>query len=193
MVDKGELRALPKVELHRHLDGSVRVKTIWDLAKKAGLDTGAQTLEELQETAVIREPVKTLAEALARFETQRKVLFSFDAISRVTRENIEDAFRDGVKLLELRFAPAFIAQGSALSNDEIIGGVLEGVMKGMEAHPLEVGLIGILPRGVALSVNERALADLLRWKDGETAGAERICGLDIAAMEAGTDPKPFRS
>jgi adenosine deaminase len=185
------LRALPKVELHRHLDGSVRVATIWDIAEEAGLDIGARTVEELREAAVIRAPVATLAEALARFETQRKVLCSFPAISRVTRENIEDAFRDGVKLLELRFAPAFIAEGRSLSNDEIIGGVLDGMVAGMKQFPVEVGLIGILPRGFPTSVNERALADLLSWKNGRAAGADRICGLDLAAMEAGIDPLPL--
>jgi adenosine deaminase len=191
MSDCAALRALPKVELHRHLDGSVRVATIWEIAAESGLDVGARTLEELQEAAVIRRPVTTLAEALARFETQRKVLCSFNAISRVTRENVEDAFRDGVRLLELRFAPAFIAEGRALSNDEILAGVLDGIIKGMEEYPVEVGLIGILPRGFPHSANERALADLLRWKNGRAAGADRICGLDLAAMEAGIDPLPF--
>jgi adenosine deaminase len=185
------LRALPKVELHRHLDGSVRIQTIWDIASEAGLDIGARTLEELRQVAVIRTPVSDLAQALARFETQRKVLHSFAAISRVTRENIEDAWRDGVRLLELRFAPAFIAEGTTLSNDEIIGGVLDGLLKGMEEFRVEVGLIGILPRGYPVSVNHRALDDLLRWKESGARGADRICGLDLAAMEAGIDPLPF--
>ena len=185
------LRVLPKVELHRHLDGSVRIQTIWDLASAAGLDVGARTLDELRRMAVIREPLSDLGQALARFETQRKVLHSFDAISRVTRENVEDAFRDGVKLLELRFAPAFIAEGTTLSNDEIISGVLDGIIRGMEEFPVEVGLIGILARGYPMSVNDRALDDLLKWKKGSAPGADRLCGLDLAAMEAGIDPLPF--
>lgn len=116
MSEDAALRSLPKVELHRHLDGSVRLSTIWEIAADNGLDLGARSLEELREKAVLREPVTSLSQALARFETQRKALLSFKAISRVTRENIEDAFRDGVKLLELRFAPPFIAEGRALSN-----------------------------------------------------------------------------
>jgi len=191
MTRDSALRALPKVELHRHLDGSVRVETIWEIATEAGLDIGARTLKDLRQMAVIREPVRDLAEALARFETQRKVLRSFEAISRVTRENIEDAFHDGVRLLELRFAPAFIAEGRDLSNDEIIGGVLDGLLAGMKAFPVEVGLICILPRGFPVSVNERALNDTLRWKGGGSPGADRICGLDLAAAEAGIDPVPY--
>jgi len=191
MSNGSGLRALPKVELHRHLDGSVRVQTIWEIAAETGIDLGVRSLEELRETAVIREPVTSLSQALARFETQKKVLCSFHAISRVTRENIEDAVNDGVKLLELRFAPAFIAEGTALSNDEIIAGVLDGLSQGMARHSIEVGLIGILPRGFPASTNERALEDLLRWKRGNAAGADRICGLDLAAVEAGIDPLPL--
>ncbi len=191
MSEDAALRSLPKVELHRHLDGSVRLSTIWEIAADNGLDLGARSLEELREKAVLREPVTSLSQALARFETQRKALLSFKAISRVTRENIEDAFRDGVKLLELRFAPPFIAEGRALSNDEIIAGVLDGLVKGMMAYPVQVGLIGILPRGFPAAVNECALEDLLRWKRGNSAGADRICGLDLAAVEAGIDPQPF--
>jgi len=189
--EEERLRELPKVELHRHLDGSVRIQTIWEIAQENGISLGVRTPEELRQAAVFRAPVSSLSEALARFETQKKVLCSFEAISRVTRENIEDAARDGVNVLELRFAPAFIAEGTRLSNDQIIAGVLDGLVKGMALHPVEVGLIGILPRGFPNHVNERALADLLRWRDGDAAGADRICGLDLAAVEAGIDPLPL--
>ncbi len=191
MSAEERLRALPKVELHRHLDGSVRVETIWELSRENGIDVGAASLDELRASAVIREPVDSLDAALSRFATQQKVLCSFDAVSRVTRENVEDAWRDGVKLVELRFAPSFIAEGKTLSNDEIIGGVLDGMVKAMAAFPIEVGLIGILPRGLSLAVNERAARDLIRWKKSNAPGAERICGFDLAAQEQGIDPLPY--
>ena len=191
MSGDARLRSLPKVELHRHLDGSVRVETIWDIAAAHGIDLGVRTLEELRRSAVIREPLSSLEAALACFATQQKVLCSFDVISRVTVENIEDAWRDGVKLVELRFAPSFIAQGKTLSNDEIIGGVLDGVVKGMAAFPIEVGLIGILPRGLPLEVNERAARALITWKASSAPGADRICGFDLAAREQGIDPLPY--
>lgn len=185
------LRSLPKVELHRHLDGSVRVQTIWDIAQQHGIDVGAGSLEELHRAAVIRQPVDSLEAALACFTTQQKVLDSFESLSRVTLENIEDAWNDGAKLVELRFAPAFIAQGKDLSNDEIIGGVLDGVVTGMAQWPIEVGLIGILPRGLPPAANERAALDLARWKKSGRPAAERICGFDLAAQERGVDPVPF--
>ncbi|HVO40676.1 MAG TPA: adenosine deaminase [Spirochaetia bacterium] len=191
MSGADRLRSLPKVELHRHLDGSVRLQTIWDIARSHGIDIGARSVEELRQAAVIRQPVESLEAALACFATQQKVLDSFETLSRVTLENIEDAWRDGVKLVELRFAPAFIAEGKDLSNDEIIGGVLDGVVKGMAKWPIEVGLIGILPRGLPLAASERAARDLARWKTSGRPAAARICGFDLAAQERGVDPLPF--
>jgi adenosine deaminase len=132
--------------------------------------------------------MESLEAVLACFATQQAVLRSFDAISRVTFENVEDAWRDGVKLLELRFAPAFIAEGKNLPNDEIIAGVLDGMRKGMAAYQIEVGLIGILPRTFPPENNARATRDLVRWRASGEPGAERICGFDLADREAGIDP-----
>jgi adenosine deaminase len=182
------LRRLPKVELHRHLDGSVRVETIWEIAQANSITLGARSLAELRERAVIRTPMESLDAVLASFATQQSVLCSFDAISRITFENVEDAWRDGAKLVELRFAPAFIAEGKQLSNDDIIAGVLDGMQKGMAAYPIEVGLIGILPRTFPPEKNARATRDLVRWRASGAPGAERICGFDLADREAGIDP-----
>ena len=191
MAEASHLRRLPKVELHRHLDGSVRIETIWDIARERGLDLGAESLEELRRAATIRAPKKDLAEVLACFATQQKALCSFEAISRVSFENVEDAWGDGVMLAELRFAPCFIAEGTRLSNDEIIAAVLDGVNRGMARYPIEVGLIGILPRGFPRARNAQATRDLVRWRHSGAPGAERICGFDLADRESDTDPAAF--
>jgi adenosine deaminase len=185
------LRKLPKVELHRHLDGSVRIETLWEIAQERGLNVGARSLEELRDRAVIRAPHSSLSSVLACFAAQQAVLCSFDAISRVTFENVEDAWRDGVTLVELRFAPSFIAEGKSISHDTIIAAVLDGMRRGMAAYPIEVGLIGILPRSHSLERNEQATSDLVRWRTSGEPGAERICGFDLADREADFPPEAF--
>ena len=184
-------RKLRKVELHRHLDGSVRIDTLWEIAQANGLQVGARSLEELREKAVIRAPLRDLDSVLACFAAQQAVLCSFETISRVTFENVEDAWRDGVTLAELRFAPSFIGHGKKLSNDVIIAAVLDGMRKGMAAYPIEVGLIGILPRRFPLEENAEAARDLVRWKLSGEPGADRLCGLDLADGEADCDPRGF--
>jgi adenosine deaminase len=189
MSEDDVLRKLPKVELHRHLDGSVRISTIWDIARGHGMDLGVRSLEELRSIAVLGTPRESLQSVLDCFALQQSVLRSFETISRITTENIEDAWRDGVRLLELRFAPAFIGKGKTLTNDEIIGAVLDGMLKGMSLWPVEVGLIGILPRSYPFEVNATATKDLIRWRASGAPGASRICGFDLADLEEGFDPR----
>jgi len=191
MLTESQLRSLPKVELHRHLDGSVRPETMLDIARLHGIDLGADTVEGVRRAAMVREPREDLAAVLAAFSTLRKVLCCGEALSRIAYENVEDAHRDGVKLLELRFAPAFIAEGKALGHDEIIEGVLDGVRRAAERFPVEVGLIGILPRAAPLEANAGATEDLIRHKASGKPLADRLCGFDLADGETETDPRAF--
>lgn len=191
MLTESQLRALPKVELHRHLDGSVRPETMLAIARRHGIDLGADTVEGVRRAATVTEPRGDLAEVLAAFSTLRKILCSGEALSRIAFENVEDAFRDGVKLLELRFAPAFIAAGRPLGNDEILEGVADGVLRAARRYPVEVGLIGILPRSMPAEDNARATEDLVRFRASGHPLAERLCGFDLADGETESDPRAF--
>ena len=191
MLSTESLRALPKAELHRHLDGSVRLETIVDLARRHSLDLGVRSEAELRERARVCSPQESLEEVIAGFTITQKVLCCHEAIRRVAYENVEDSWRDGVKLAELRFAPSFTAAGKALVNDEIIEAVLDGVAAGVERFGIEVGLIGILPRTAPPEVNRQATADLLRWARGPHPGAFRLCGFDLADSETARPPEDF--
>ncbi len=190
--DTDWIKTLPKVHFHLHLDGSVRLNTIWDIALKDNIDLGVQSIEELKKICQITEPMSSLQEVLDVFWVHQKVLNSYANIKRVTIENIEDAFKDEVVLLELRFAPTFIAAGKQnLSNEDIIRGVLDGVQEGMQKYPVEVGLIAIAVRGLDHEANKRALNDIIKFKDGSHACANRLVGFDLAAGESGTQAEDF--
>ncbi len=185
------LRKLPKIELHRHLDGSIRFETIKALAKHYRIDLGVQSDEELLEQTKIKEPMNNLEDVLDAFWTTQKVLCSYEAVKRVTFENIEDAFEDGVKLLELRFAPVFIAYGKELGFDEIMEGVLDGINLGMNRYDLQVGLIHILPRPMEPHKHAESTQEFLRYKKSIHKNAGRLCGFDLADSETATKPADF--
>lgn len=136
--------------------------------------------------------MNSLQEVLDVFWVHQKVLNSYANIKRVTIENIEDAYKDGAVLLELRFAPTFIATHKQnLSNEDIISGVLDGVQEGMQKYPVEVGLIAIAVRGLDHEANKQALVDIIKFKNGSHACANRLVGFDLAAAESGTQPTDF--
>ena len=191
MLTEHALRALPKVELHRHLDGSVRIATMLDIARANRLDLGARTPATLAPLATVTEPLDDLAAVLARFSLLRKTLCGPAAISRVAFENVEDAWRDGVVAAELRFAPAFIAEGKSLTADEIVEAVVDGARRGAARFPVEVALIGILPRGAPLEANQAATRALLHYRASGRPGAELIRGFDLADQEDVHDPLPL--
>jgi adenosine deaminase len=190
-MTRSTLRALPKAELHRHLDGSVRLETVAEIAARHNLDLGISAGEELAAKARITKPMKDLQAVLDSFTTIQQVLCSYEAIERIAFENVEDAYRDGIHLVELRFAPPFISAGKELRNEEIIEAVLDGVTRGMSRYPIQVGLIGILVRSMDLEINRQAAADLNRYAAGHHRNADRICGFDLADAEDRSNPEDF--
>jgi adenosine deaminase len=186
-----ELRELPKVELHRHLDGSVRVQTIIDLVRHHNLDVGTRNPDEIARRARVLSPMKDLSSVLASFGMLQKVLCSYEAIRRVTYENVEDAWLDGVHLVELRFAPTFIAYEKEIGHDEIIEGVLDGASQGMDAYPIQVGLIGIAARSAGVEPSRAGLRELIRYRRSLHRSGDRIYGFDLADAEDTTDPAAF--
>jgi adenosine deaminase len=190
-MTESTIRALPKAELHRHLDGSIRLETVADIAARHNLNLGITNQEELAGKVRITSPMKDLQAVLDSFATIRKVLCSYEAIERIAFENVEDAYRDGIHLIELRFAPPFISAGKKLDNDEIIEAVLDGITRGMKCYPIQVGLIGILVRTMDLEINSLAAAELNRYAGSGYQNADRICGFDLADSEDQSEPEDF--
>ena len=81
----------PLCELHRHLDGSVRLETILDLGLKHNLGLPAGTLEELRPFVQVTEPKPSILSFFEKFEWLTKVMVDYNACERIACENVEDA------------------------------------------------------------------------------------------------------
>lgn len=166
----------PLIDLHRHLDGSIRLETILDLGRTHGVPLPAWTAEELRPHVVVTTPHPGLIEFLAKFRWMTAVLADYDACRRVARENVEDAKREGIRYIELRFSPAFMADAHNLDPALVTAAVIEGVREGEAACGVRVNLIGILTRTYGPVRARRELRALL-------AHAGELVALDLAGDE----------
>jgi len=167
----------PLVELHRHLDGNVRLETVLDLGRRHKVDLPAWTLEELRPYVQIVDREASLLDFLAKFEMLRRVMVDYDAVRRIVRENVEDAVREGIDYIELRFSPRFMAEYHNLD----VFGVAEAACDALEEVrdlPARAKLIGIISRHYGPDAAWGELDAAIRLKD------RGIVALDLAGDEA---------
>jgi adenosine deaminase len=178
-----ELRTIPKVDLHRHLECSLRRDTLQELAEKRFKKSFTAT--ELNNEFLITEPMKSLESVLKKFLQTQSLLGSEEVLSRLTFEATEDALNEGIRILELRWSPTFILEGHPnLSFDKIIRAIRNG-QKRAESLPITTGHIAIVQRTRPAQEAEKIIDFAIENKDF-------FVGVDLADNEEGFDPKPFQ-
>lgn len=169
-------RNLPLIDLHRHLDGNVRLETILDLGRKHNVALPAWTLEELRPHVQVSEPQPGVMAFIAKFEWMIGVLVDQEACWRVGYENVEDAYREGIDYIELRFSPWFMAEPHSLDPAHVVEAVVDGVSAGVKDFRVKANLIGVLSRTYGPEACWKELEALLAHRDG-------IVGVDLAGDE----------
>ncbi|HED1419764.1 TPA: adenosine deaminase [Kluyvera georgiana] len=169
---------LPLTDVHRHLDGNIRAQTILDLGRQFNLSLPASTLETLLPHVQVTSNEPDLVSFLSKLDWGVKVLASLEACRRVAYENVEDAARNGLHYVELRFSPRYMAMTHHLPVDGVVEAVIAGVKEGCKAFNVEARLIGIMSRTFGEAACEEELNALLAHRDGITA-------LDLAGDELG--------
>ena len=168
--------ALPAIDLHRHLDGNVRLQTILDLGRKYGIALPGSTLDELRPHVVVTETMPDLVSWLAKLHWMTAVVAHPDACRRIACENVEDVARDGLDYVELRFSPYFQALPHRLDPADVVSAIVDGIDEGYARTGVSVKLIGILSRTFGPEACMLELEALLRYRD-------RITALDLAGDE----------
>jgi adenosine deaminase len=184
------LRRLPKAELHVHLDGSLRPSTVLDLAQKARVEVPTRDPDMLRRHMLVKDGA-TLDEYLHRFDLTIALLQEPDAIERVAYEMVEDAGRDGIRVLEVRYCPE-LSTRRGLSVDEAIAAEWRGLSRGTQDFGVRTAIINCSLRhydpAVSLRLAERSVAcrdhgvvafDLAGGEEGRPAGVHRAA-FDVA-------------
>ena len=185
------VRAMSKVELHQHVDGSIPAAVTWELMRHYRLNP-VDTLEEMRKRLEIQEEEEgTLLAYLDKMHYPLWITQFYENISQVTEAIVDEAAAAGVTTLELRYSPV-IHTYAGLTPRQSIRAVLSGMNKASKKHPMKLGLIVIAMRQhgphIAKILARQAIAEAqhLHSRVG-------VVGFDIAGPERGNPPRLFRS
>ena len=167
---------LPFIDLHRHLDGNVRLQTILDLGRQHNIRLPGDTLATLRPHVQVDGVLPDLVTWLNKLHWMIAVLADYDACRRIARENVEDAHAEGIDYLELRFSPYFMAGPNRLDPAKVVAAVVAGIEEGRAKTGLKVKLIGILSRTFGAAACMIELEALL-------AHRSHLVALDLAGDE----------
>ncbi len=168
----------PKIDLHRHLDGNIRVSTILELAESHGIALPACDVDSLRPYVTVMEPVPSLVTFLEKFRWSVGVLADPAACRRIAYENVEDAKREELDYVELRFSPWFMAQAFSLDAQAVVEATLQGLHEGRRDFGVKVEAIGILSRTFGVDICWKELEALLAFKS-------QLVAIDLAGDENG--------
>ena len=174
------------MELHRHLEGSLRFETVLEVARSHKLDVPSsnalRSLVQVQEN----EPL-TFENFLSKFATLRLIYRSPEIIARVTLEAIADAAADNVRYLELRFTPVALSKLRGFPLAQVMDWVLEAARQGEQEHGVTTRLIVSVNRHEGVALAEQVAYLAAERKD------KGIVGLDLAGNESSFPAGPFAS
>jgi adenosine deaminase len=180
------LRSLPKSDLHVHLDGSLRLETILDLAEEQKVKLPAGDADGLRR-AVVKTPenCRSLVEYLEAFEVTLSVLQQREALTRAAFELAEDCARENVRYFECRYSP-ILHQKQGLSLPSIVEAVVEGLEEAERKFGIKSGVIICGIRSLDPSVSFRLAELTVAFKD------RGVVGFDLAGAEADYPAKDHR-
>jgi adenosine deaminase len=173
------------VELHRHLEGSLRLDTMVEVAQKHGITIPADVLRLSTLVQVQDEDKFTFQNFLSKFNTLRLFYRSPDVIHRITREAVEDAAKDNIRYMELRFTPVALSRAERFPLHDVINWVAESAREAAQKHGVIVKLIASVNRHESTD-----LAEQVAWLATEHLN-DGIVALDLAGNEAEFKSEPF--
>lgn len=182
------IRFMPKIELHRHLEGAVRLTTLIDIARENGIEMPEYEVETLRPfVQMMPEEPRSWQNFLAKFRTLRQFFLSPRVIRRISREAVIDAAEENIKYMELRFTPKALCNITKCSIHDAVGWVCQSVQETAREYDIDVRLIVSMNRHESVEVGEMAVEAAVDHMD------RGVVALDLAGVETGYRAYPFRA
>src|SRR5580692_6185133 len=170
------IEKLPKTDLHVHLDGSLRLATILDLSEKQRIELPARDAEGLRASMHLGQNCGSLVEYLKAFDVTLRVMQTEDSLRRIAYELAEDAARENVRYMEVRYAPMLHTRRS-LALTTVVESVLEGLRQAQERHGIESNVILCGIRNVSSEISLEMAELAVAYK------GRGVVGFDLAGAE----------
>ncbi len=172
------LKELPKIELHCHLDGSVRPETMFELLSEKE-ELSYKGFKEFEALVKVKDECNSLVEYLKKFKYPLKIMQSQENIERITYELLEDLNMQNVKYVEIRFAP-FLHTREGLTFDEVV----KSVLRGMEGAKKDFGIIS---NAILICMRDESVDESIKVVE---YGAKYI-GKGVVAVDLAGNEKDF--
>ena len=169
-------KQLPKIDLHLHLDGAIRVPTIAELGDELGVKLPTYDPRELAKFVQVDRDCRSLTDFLKRFEIFYPILPYAVTQERIGYELCEDCARDNVIYFETRFAPALACNRKFTVEDAVVA-ALEGLRRGQRDFGIRCGLILCCYRSITLQQNIDTVKLAQKYRH------QGVIGIDLAGDE----------
>lgn len=179
------LAGWPKIDLHRHLEGSLRLSTLAEIAREHGVDLPSWDLEELRPYVQVVDDSPDFHTFLSKFKLLRRFYSTREAVMRVAYEAVVDAATDNIKYLELRFNPVALAKVQGFSYEEVAEWVLLAIHKAQREHDIQVRLIAQIGRDESVAVARQVAEVAAAFQD------QGFVGIDLAGDEVNFSANRF--
>ena len=174
--------ALPKTDLHVHLDGSLRLETILELAEKDGIELPAGDVKGLREAIGCGRHAGTLVEYLRGFEITLRVMQTEESLERIAFELAEDAHKENVRYMEVRYSPMLHTR-RRLKLTAVVEAVLDGLRRGRETYGIKSNVIICGIRNISPESSYEMAELAVAYK------GRGVVGFDLAGAEADNPAK----
>ena len=179
-------RNLPKIDLHRHLEGSLRLQTLSEIALEHGIDLPSYDIEQLRPYVQVTDDYPDFHRFLEKFKLLRRFYTSKEAVQRITQEAIIDATEDNIRYLELRFNPVALSRVQGFPLSDVVDWVVQTVEKSHEWTQTRTCLILQIGRDESLNIANE-IVDLAIAFHGPL-----VRGIDLAGDEVNHPARRFK-